>query len=142
LHRTELDVTYEQRLRCGWYSWLDYCTPDIEVDEWELRGVSKARAHEAFETVKRLFHGQRYNVKQLLAFLPFVLWRRRGVEKDMRMSRLLVCSEFVWHFIEALGGNHALALIRALPEKDKVTPGDLKEFMDSRKRLFRRVKAR
>ena len=142
LHRVESNQTYEQRLKCGYYSWSDYTKPDIEVDEWQLLGVSEERVVRAFIALRWNFDDQRYNVGQLLAFLPYLLWRKIGVDKDIRISKLLVCSELVWHFIDNLGGNHQRVLRAELPDKDEVTPGDIKEFCNRRNRLFKKVRRR
>ena len=140
LHHTEYDITYEQRLKCGYYPWSDYENPGVDVDEWEVVGASHKRIMEAFRDCRDLFHGQRYAYGQILAFLPYLFWRGRGKERDMRITKYLVCSELVWHFIDCLGGQHSKVLWRCLPEKDEVTPGDLLEVLDGYPKLFRRIK--
>lgn len=137
--RWSLDDTFEARIKVDDYRWTDYEKPNMRVNQFEFRRVSDDRLMRAFVDLRNKKKGARYGVGQLLAFVPVLLWRKVGVERDISIRRFTVCSELVWMFIDALGGNHQRSLRNGYPDQDIFTPGDLFEFCIFHPSLFDRV---
>ena len=125
--RYECTKTFEARLRVGSYSWLEYHDGEHRLAEVELTRVNDAKLLRALYEIKTQFNGDFYGVGQLLAMLPWALWRRVGVKRAQAVTDALVCSELVWHFIDAVGSPYQ-ALLRLFWQKDEFTPWDIVTF--------------
>jgi hypothetical protein len=138
IHRTEVDMSFEQRLMCRYYPWGDYQKPGMRVEEWEIK-LPRTRVNEAFVRLRDRFIGRRYGIGQLLNMTTALLWAKVGVKREMSVRRGLVCSELVWHFIDELGGMHQRTLREVYRDPNIFTPGDLKVLCDGCIRLYERV---